>query len=46
VIELGPEGGQLGGHLIAEGPPEEIARHDTPTGLALREVLLPAMQGK
>ena len=46
VIELGPEGGQLGGYLIAEGPPEEIAHHDTPTGLALREVLIPAMQGK
>jgi excinuclease ABC subunit A len=37
VIELGPEGGDAGGYLIAEGPPEEIALQDTPTGLALRE---------
>jgi len=39
VIELGPEGGDAGGYLIAEGPPEEIALQDTPTGLALREEL-------
>lgn len=39
VIELGPEGGEEGGYLIAEGPPDEIARSDTPTGLALREVM-------
>ena len=26
VIELGPEGGDKGGHLIAEGTPEEIAK--------------------
>ncbi len=39
VIELGPEGGEMGGYLVAEGPPEEIARQDTPTGVALREVM-------
>ncbi len=26
VIDLGPEGGDKGGHIVAQGPPEEIAR--------------------
>jgi excinuclease ABC subunit A len=26
VIDLGPEGGNKGGHIIAVGTPEEIAR--------------------
>jgi len=40
VIDLGPEGGEQGGEVIAEGPPEVIA--ETPhsyTGQFLREVL-------
>ena len=24
IIDLGPEGGEAGGHIVAEGPPEEI----------------------
>jgi excinuclease ABC subunit A len=36
VIELGPGGGIHGGNLVAEGPPEEIAKNkDSPTGRAL-----------
>lgn len=32
VIELGPEGGEKGGYLVAEGTPEEIARSGSHTG--------------
>jgi len=41
VIDLGPEGGQGGGQLMAIGTPEEIATLDTPTGLTLKEALHP-----
>jgi excinuclease ABC subunit A len=42
VIDLGPEGGAAGGRIVAEGPPEKIAR--TPgshTGQYLRRILFP-----
>ena len=40
VVDLGPVGGDGGGHIVAEGPPEEIARHpDSYTGQYLRPVL-------
>jgi excinuclease ABC subunit A len=40
VIDLGPEGGEAGGELIAEGTPEEIALvADSSTGQFLRQVL-------
>ncbi|NBB86345.1 MAG: hypothetical protein GVY12_09055, partial [Bacteroidetes bacterium] len=40
VIDLGPEGGLRGGFLVAEGTPEDLARHATShTGRFLRDVL-------
>jgi len=37
IIDLGPEGGDLGGEIVAEGTPEDIARHPTSyTGKYLR----------
>jgi excinuclease ABC subunit A len=35
VIDLGPEGGDRGGELVGEGPPERVAELATPTGGAL-----------
>jgi excinuclease ABC subunit A len=40
VIDLGPEGGEEGGEVVAVGTPEEVARVDESfTGQFLREVL-------
>jgi excinuclease ABC subunit A len=40
VIDLGPEGGDGGGQLVAEGQPEDIARCDSShTGHYLRAML-------
>lgn len=40
IIDLGPEGGERGGEIIAEGPPEKIAEvPQSYTGQFLREVL-------
>ena len=39
VIDLGPEGGDGGGYVIAMGTPEQVAKSDTPTGMYLRKVL-------
>lgn len=41
IIDLGPEGGEGGGEIIATGKPEKIAKMDTPTGDALKKVLNP-----
>ena len=40
IIDMGPEGGDGGGELVAQGTPEDIARAETShTGRFLREVL-------
>jgi len=40
IIDLGPEGGERGGEIIAEGPPEKIAENPRSyTGQFLRQVL-------
>lgn len=41
VIDLGPEGGEEGGYVVAEGTPEDIMNHPSSyTGQSLRNVLL------
>lgn len=39
VIDLGPEGGERGGRVIATGTPEDIAKSGTYTGQYLRKTL-------
>ncbi len=42
IVDLGPGGGDQGGRLVAEGPPEEIARHPASvTGKFLAEMAAP-----
>jgi excinuclease ABC subunit A len=38
VVELGPGGGRHGGRLIAEGPPQVLARGTTPTAPVVRQI--------
>jgi excinuclease ABC subunit A len=38
VVELGPEGGDAGGLLVAEGTPREVARKKTATGRVLKSL--------
>jgi excinuclease ABC subunit A len=43
VIDLGPEGGTGGGRVVAQGPPEEVARApESHTGRFLSRILAPA----
>ena len=41
IIDLGPEGGDLGGRVVVTGPPEEVVKYheESYTGKFLREVL-------
>jgi excinuclease ABC subunit A len=40
IVDLGPEGGDAGGEVVAAGPPEEVAEADgSHTGRFLRDVL-------
>ncbi len=39
VVDLGPEGGEKGGKIVAEGPPEIIAKSKSHTGTYLKKVL-------
>ena len=42
VIDLGPDGGERGGEIVAEGTPEQVAAIDAShTGRYLRDVLAP-----
>ena len=46
IIDLGPEGGEEGGYLLAEGPPERVAEIEaSATGASLRGVLVGAPTG-
>jgi excinuclease ABC subunit A len=46
IIDLGPEGGDEGGRIVAEGTPEKVARVATsPTGVFLKTILgVPALR--
>ncbi len=40
IIDLGPEGGDKGGYVVAEGTPEEVARvKESHTGVFLKRIL-------
>jgi excinuclease ABC subunit A len=40
VVDLGPEGGEAGGEIVAVGTPEEVAQvEESWTGKFLRDVL-------
>jgi excinuclease ABC subunit A len=47
ILDLGPEGGDAGGELVAEGPPESVAQVAASyTGKYLREFLKDGRDGE
>ncbi len=43
IIDVGPGAGRNGGHIVARGTPQDVARADSPTGRFLRgELSMPA----
>ncbi|MEJ5257889.1 MAG: excinuclease ABC subunit UvrA [Fervidobacterium sp.] len=47
IIDLGPEGGDAGGYLVASGTPEEVAKvQNSWTGLYLKKILNSAKMGE
>ena len=40
IIDLGPEGGNLGGEIVATGTPEQVAKNpNSYTGIFLKKIL-------
>jgi excinuclease ABC subunit A len=39
IVDIGPEGGEGGGEVVAKGTPEQIAKLKTPTGISIHESL-------
>lgn len=46
IIDIGPEGGEQGGCIVAEDKPENIAKMETPTGKAVYEALYHNVKAK
>lgn len=46
IIDLGPEGGNGGGEVVATGTPEQIAKLATPTGEAIHYALYPNREAR
>ena len=47
IIDLGPAGGERGGHIVAEGTPEQVAaKKSSVTGQYLRRALDPRRNGR
>ncbi|MGZ3633489.1 MAG: excinuclease ABC subunit UvrA, partial [Parachlamydiaceae bacterium] len=44
IIDLGPEGGDEGGTIVATGSPEKIAKLNTPSGHAVKSALTHSLQ--
>ncbi len=42
ILDLGPEAGKHGGQLVAQGPPEKVAKSNTPTAHFLKRALAPS----